>query len=142
MEDVSIFCGHLGCQIVYFHTKNTNLGICIFEGLGIKNDGIFMVIWYSLRSSSKFCVNLAYFGIFCGYSVYFALFEMLNQKNLATLLSSRRKRLHRRERLRMVKDGAPTRLARLFLLQHTKMGKNIPNNPKIYQITGKYTNGP
>jgi hypothetical protein len=33
------------------------------------------------------------------------------------------------------------RVARLFLLQHTKMGKNIPNNQEIYQMSIKLANG-
>jgi hypothetical protein len=31
------------------------------------------------------------------------------------------------------------RAARLFLLQHTKTGKNIPNYRKLYQMIIKYT---
>jgi hypothetical protein len=34
------------------------------------------------------------------------------------------------------------RVARFFLAQHTKMGRNIPNYHKIYQITSKYTKLP
>jgi hypothetical protein len=33
------------------------------------------------------------------------------------------------------------RVARYVLLQQTKTGKNVPNNPKIYQMATKYTNG-
>jgi hypothetical protein len=32
------------------------------------------------------------------------------------------------------------RVARLFLVQHSKIGKNIPNNHKIDQMAIKYTN--
>jgi hypothetical protein len=34
------------------------------------------------------------------------------------------------------------RVARFFLLQHTKKGENLPNNHKIYQIATKYTKWP
>jgi hypothetical protein len=33
-----------------------------------------------------------------------------------------------------------SRVARFFLLQHTKTGKNKPNDHKICQMTSKYTN--
>jgi hypothetical protein len=34
-----------------------------------------------------------------------------------------------------------TRVARFFFLQHTKTGKCIPNNYKMYQMAIKYKNG-
>jgi hypothetical protein len=34
------------------------------------------------------------------------------------------------------------RVARFFLVQHTKMGENIPNNPKMYQIDKTIPNRP
>jgi hypothetical protein len=34
------------------------------------------------------------------------------------------------------------RVARFFLVQHTKTGENIPNNHKIYQMARKYTRWP
>jgi hypothetical protein len=39
-------------------------------------------------------------------------------------------------------DGSVSRVARFFFVQHTKTGKNIPNNHKIYQIATKYTKLP
>jgi hypothetical protein len=35
-----------------------------------------------------------------------------------------------------------TRVARFFFVHHTKMGRNIPNYHKIYQMALKYTNWP
>jgi hypothetical protein len=35
-----------------------------------------------------------------------------------------------------------TRVARFFMLQHTKTGKNVPNNQKIYQMAIKYAKWP
>jgi hypothetical protein len=34
------------------------------------------------------------------------------------------------------------RAARFFLVQHTEVGKNIPNKHKIYQKATKYTKYP
>jgi hypothetical protein len=33
--------------------------------------------------------------------------------------------------------SVPGRVARIFLMQHTKTGKNIPNDHKIYQMALK-----
>jgi hypothetical protein len=57
--------------MVYWYTKNHNLGIPTFEGLGIENVGIFY------GHLSDFVVN---------WYVYFARFGVLFKKNLATLL--------------------------------------------------------
>jgi hypothetical protein len=38
-----------------------------------------------------------------------------------------------------LKRDLTSRVARFFLVQHTKTGKNIPNNHKIYQLATKYT---
>jgi hypothetical protein len=35
-----------------------------------------------------------------------------------------------------------SRVARFFLVQHTKTGKNVPNNHKIYQMATKHTKWP
>jgi hypothetical protein len=37
---------HQGCQLVYFHTQNPNLGL--FVGLGMEKVVYFMSIWYIL----------------------------------------------------------------------------------------------
>jgi hypothetical protein len=39
-------------------------------------------------------------------------------------------------------DTDKSRVARFFFAQHTKTGKNIQNNLKIYQMTTKYTKWP
>jgi hypothetical protein len=64
--------------MVYWYTKNHNLGIPTFEGLGIENVGIFY------RHLSDFYVHLADFVV--NWYVYFARFGVLFKKNLATLL--------------------------------------------------------
>jgi hypothetical protein len=35
-----------------------------------------------------------------------------------------------------------SRVARFFMVQHTKTGENIPNNHKIYQMAIKYAKRP
>jgi hypothetical protein len=78
-------CGKQGCQMVYFQTKNPNLGIFL-EGLGMENvvkfyDQLeyftsiwykFMAVWYSLWP----------FGIF------FTIWYVWTKKNLATFVQS------------------------------------------------------
>jgi hypothetical protein len=54
-----------GCQMVYFHTKNPNLGMYILEDFGMENVGIHI---------------LQPFGIVCGHLVYFSRFGMFYQE--------------------------------------------------------------
>jgi hypothetical protein len=69
-----------GCQMVYFHTKNPNLGIHILEVLGIENVGMsagslecFTVIWYTL----------------CPFGNFGVIWYIPSIKNLATLSKER-----------------------------------------------------
>jgi hypothetical protein len=55
-----------------------------------------------------------------------------------------RRKLFRRLKI-LVKnwpDALHARVTRFFLVQHTKTGKNIPNNHKLFQIDTKYTKWP
>jgi hypothetical protein len=49
-----------GCQVVYFQTKNPNLGK-FWSVLQCKMLVYFMAIWSSLRPFGRFCVNLVCF---------------------------------------------------------------------------------
>jgi hypothetical protein len=73
---VAVVCGaYQGCQMVYFQTKNPNLGK-FGRVLQWKMLVYFMAIWYILRS----------FGIVCGVLVYiFPVLVSCTKKNLATL---------------------------------------------------------
>jgi hypothetical protein len=42
------------------------------------------------------------------------------------------------EELQIVESGSGIRVARFFLVQHSKMAENIPNIHKIYQMAAKY----
>jgi hypothetical protein len=76
-------CFVQGCQMVYFKTKNHNLGVFL-EGLGMESVGIYYAllvyctaIWYT------------YLGSFCIFVVIWYIFPVLlcfTQKNLATLV--------------------------------------------------------
>jgi hypothetical protein len=70
-----------GCRMLYFQTKNCNLGK-FFQGLAMEDVGIFfvhlvyfMAIWYILWSLGTVCWDWVYFSPFC----------ILYQENLATL---------------------------------------------------------
>jgi hypothetical protein len=68
-----------GCQMVYFRTKNTNLGI-FYRVLELKLYYIFMTIWNILL---PFCIVyglLVY--LVCGHCVYFYRFGMFEQRKL------------------------------------------------------------
>jgi hypothetical protein len=151
-----IFCGHL----VYI----------VAIGISCRQLVYFVVIWYILLP----------FGIFYGYLVYFSRFGMLQQENLAALLTivglapevmssagldlpvdpqlftiigdgtdgglMVLQPLHNRgtnETMGRAKQllfitiiikkalQVETRVARVFLEQHTKTARNIPNNHKM-----------
>jgi hypothetical protein len=51
-----------GCQMAYFQTKPSNLGIRILEGLGIN---FFITIWYSMWPFALLSCHLLYFVVIC-----------------------------------------------------------------------------
>jgi hypothetical protein len=63
-------CVKQGCQMVYFQTKNPNLGLFCrafdWENVGIFYDHLKYVkaIWHNLRPFSKVCSHLVYFSQF------------------------------------------------------------------------------
>jgi hypothetical protein len=61
-----------GCQMVYFQTKNPNLGK-FWRTLEWKKVGIFMNTW----NITAIFYNVWPFGIVCGHLVYFSQFGML-----------------------------------------------------------------
>jgi hypothetical protein len=68
--------GRQGCQMVYFYTKNPNLGkfwMCLQWKMLV----YFMAIWSILRPFGIFCGRLLYFMVIC--KVYFSRFGMLYQ---------------------------------------------------------------
>jgi hypothetical protein len=67
-----------GCQMVYFQTKNTNLGK-IWRALEWKMLLHFMTIWNIFWS---FWNNLWPFGIVCGHLVYFSRFGRVWTKRI------------------------------------------------------------
>jgi hypothetical protein len=71
-----------GCQMVYFQTKNPNLGQFWRALPRLENVEIFMAIW---NISLSFGYMLWPFGTFC---VHLVLLVTRSKKNLATLLSS------------------------------------------------------
>jgi hypothetical protein len=78
---------HLGCQMVYFHTK-----MPIMEGLGMKKFGYFMTIW--------FLVFLLTFVIFMAILIYLCHFGWLCHDKIWQPWS------HWLERAACLKDGA------------------------------------
>jgi hypothetical protein len=76
--------GCQGCQMVYFQTKNLNLGT-FWRVLQCKMLVSFMDIWYILRSFGIFWP----FVIFCGNFVNFYPFLVFcTNENLATLMDT------------------------------------------------------
>jgi hypothetical protein len=73
-----------GCQMVYFHTKNPNLGV-LKRALELKMLLHFMVILNFLRQSVMFYGHLVYFVVIGIYSPDWVCFA---KKNLATLCQS------------------------------------------------------
>jgi hypothetical protein len=69
---VAVFKFHQGCQMVYFQTKNPDLGK-FWRGLDWKMLFYFMAIWNILRTYGIYFDNLAYFVfiwyIFSGFGI-------------------------------------------------------------------------
>jgi hypothetical protein len=79
-----------GCQMVYFQTKNQNLGKFWreMENIGLFND--------HLEYFTDICYNLWQFGTVCG--ILFPIWFVLTKKNLATLCAGMRPDGNKRER--------------------------------------------
>jgi hypothetical protein len=117
-------------------------GVGIFYGHLV----YFVVIWYIL---------LLFFGVF--FPLWYFVLRKIWQPWVVASTSGKKKMSAKLERLitfDLVRGYALTktkqkldRVTRIFLVQHTKMGKNIPMDPKhtngpknIHQLTTKYTN--
>jgi hypothetical protein len=67
-----------GCQIVYFQTKNRNLGK-LWRALELKMFVYFMTIWNILQQFGKI---YAHFCIVCGHMVYFSQIGMFGPRKI------------------------------------------------------------
>jgi hypothetical protein len=78
LQLTSLICTYQGCQMVYFQTKNPNLGK-ILEGFAMENVVMFYEHW---EYFSLIWYNLYPFGIFCGHLVYFSRFGMFGPRKI------------------------------------------------------------
>jgi hypothetical protein len=120
-----------GCQMVYFRTKNTNLGI--FWSDWKRKYWYFLyftVIWYILWPLGSICSHL----------VDFSHFGIFTKKNLATLCRTRSNRTCYQidsETRQENNAGLPD-----FHQCNMPKRENIQNNQQIYQMAIQNTKSP
>jgi hypothetical protein len=130
------------CQIVYFKTKNPNLGV-YWRALECKMFVYFTAIWYNLLSLG--IIYVWSFGIVSGHLVYFSLlWYVWTKKNLATLDPTYVRifcSLNEWSRLRLLsprrqvkaRDHRNLRARRRII--HEYMNAGWPNRPKIHGVS-------
>jgi hypothetical protein len=96
-----------------FSNQNSNFGY-ILEGLGMDTVGVYLMVIWNIYYA-RLVLHLAKSGN--------PAFRLIRSCNFQA-------------------SFIPSRVARFFLAQHTKTGKNIPNDYKIYQVATKYTKWP
>jgi hypothetical protein len=152
----------MGCQMVYFHTKNTTLGI-FWSELQWKMLIYFMAIWYMYIMLIWYILCTREMVILRSFGIFFHRFGTFHKEksgnpdrpfhfcgNTGKLLwvpgSAVINWFHSLSRQDAAFNEFSVRLhggvARFLLVQHTKTGENVPNGHEIYQIAPKYTKWP